>query len=321
MFRHSMKVVLLLALIAMLVITGCSSKSPDGVIDDEFDGAVADKLTVVTSFYPLYDFANKIGGEHVHVVNLIPAGVDPHDWAPKLQQMAMIVDADVFIYNGLGFEGWVDDVLDGLKDGEALTSIEASHGVNAIAGHHHDQHDNHQHHHRGVDPHIWLSPLQAKIMADNIKNGFIAADPEHQADYETNVERLLMALDELHEQYTAVINSMPKDTLIVSHEAFGYVARDYNLQQMGILGLSSSSEPTIDLMRQIIDFIKDHDVQYILFEELTSPKLAQTLANDIGIDILNFNTLEGLKEEQIAAGEDYFSIMEQNLKSIEKALQ
>lgn len=333
MYRTRMNIGLLVVLILLVVaMTGCSQDQAN---------LAEDKINVITSFYPLYDFTKKIGGDHVQVVNLVPAGVDPHDWSPKLKQLAMIIQADVFVYHGLGFEGWVDNFLSSLEHDHKLVTVEASYGVAAIAGGHHHGHeevatnvqrenesrhdrsdfDDHPHASHGYDPHTWLSPLQAQMIASNIKDGLIQADELHRAEYEANYEALLAQLDDLHEQYVTVINRMPHDTLVVSHEAYAYLARDYNLQQMGIMGLSTSSEPTMRSMKQMIDFIREQHVSYILFEELASPKLAQTIAHDLGIEVLKFNTLEGLKEEQLAAGEDYFSVMKNNLESIEKALQ
>jgi len=284
--------------------------------------SVEGKVNVVTSFYPLYDFSQKIGGEFVHVINLVPTGVEPHDWTPKVKDMKNISNADVFVYNGADFEGWVDNFLDGLNKDHSFIVVEASKGANLINTN--DEADNeheHEHEHGNFDPHIWLSPKQAKVMAENIKDAFVSIDPSHAEAYTINYQRLIDSLNELDEKLDKIVEAAPKKEIVVSHEAFGYIARDYGIRQVAVMGLSPEAEPTVQKMREIKIFAEEHQIKYILFEELVSSKLAETLANSLGIDTLVLNPLEGLTEKQQKAGEDYFSLMESNLTTIEKALQ
>lgn len=291
------------------------------------DFTVEGKVNVVTSFYPLYDFAQKIGGEYVNIVNLVPAGIESHDWSPKPRDMSNIAKADIFIYNGAGFEGWVEDFLDSLKKDSTLLVVEAIHDVDLIEigkqeeeGHEEEgQEDDHDH--GDVDPHAWISPLQAKVIAGTIKEHLIEADPTHKNEYEANYNLLADRLQQLHDQLTQIVNAAPKKEIVVSHEAFGYIARDYGITQFGVMGLSPDSEPTIQRMKEITEYAKEHEIKYILFEELVSPKLAETLAKTLDIETLVLNPIEGLTEEQEKANEDYFTIMEYNLTTIEKALQ
>jgi zinc transport system substrate-binding protein len=319
----------MIALIAMMmfILGGCGASDVN---------MVEGKVNVVTSFYPLYDFTRKIGGEHVNVINLIPAGVESHDWTPKSRDMKNITKADILVYNGAGFEGWVHDFLESLKGDSKLLVIEASQGIPLIstseegepadeAHEGEEQHDGHSdeqgHSPGGVDPHVWLSPLQMKKLAENIKDALVQADAAHQSDYEANFELLAAKLDELHQKYVSVTSSAARKDIVVSHQAFGYLVRDYGLRQLPVMGLSPESEPTAQDIRKISQFVREHNVRYILFEELVSPKLAQTLADDLNIETLVFNPIEGLTEEQEKANEDYISLMEKNLISLEKALQ
>lgn len=321
---HTIRTALILIFIAALAV-GCS---------DSNDFTVEGKVNVVTSFYPLYDFVKKIGGEHVNVVNLVPVGVEPHDWSPKPRDMSNIAKADVFVYNGAGFEGWVDDFLDSLKKDSSLVVVEATHDVDLIEtgeheeeGHdeeegHEDEHANEEDHdHGNVDPHAWISPLQAKTMARTIKDHLIKADPTHKDEYEANYSLLEDRLQQLHDQLSQIVSQAPKQEIVVSHEAFGYIARDYGITQIGVMGLSPEAEPTVQRMNEITKFAEEHEIKYILFEELVSPKLAETLAKSLQIETLVLNPIEGLTEEQEKAKEDYFTIMTYNLTTIEKALQ
>lgn len=289
--------------------------------------ADSDRLNVVTSFYPLQFFSNMIGGEHVHVIQLVPSGVDPHDWTPKLRDMANTTKADVFVYNGAGFEVWIDSFLDSVET-DALI-VEASRGIQLIeAGskheedrdHHHD-HDVDDHRHGAYDPHVWTSPKQAMVMAKNILDAFISADPDNKAIYEANYADLIVQLEKLDELLHETVETSKLSEIVVTHQSFAYMARDYGFRQVAVMGLSPQAEPTVRDLQRISSFIKEHSIQYILFEELVSPKLAETLAADLGIETLVLNPLEGLTEEQLAAGEDYVSIMHSNIETLQKALQ
>jgi zinc transport system substrate-binding protein len=291
---------------------------------------VQGKINVVASFYPLYDFARKIGGDHVNVINLVPAGVEPHDWSPKSRDITNITQADLFVYLGAGFEGWVHDVLSSLQPDAKVTAVEASKGLKLIAAaDEHEQEDDHQQgdrhahgeHESEWDPHVWLSPVNAKIMAQTMKDHLVKLDPAHQADYEANFKRFADQLDRLNDSFKQSLSPLTKREIVVTHNSFGYLCKEYGLTQKAIMGISPDAEPTSKDLQQINAFIKEHDVKYIFFEELVSDKLAKTLAKDAHIETLVLNPIEGLTEDQLKAGEDYLSLMESNLKNLLKALQ
>ncbi len=197
---------------------------------------------------------------------------------------------------------------------------EAEHEHHAAHEHEEQGEHGHSHHHGQYDPHVWLSPLSAMQMAENIKNGLVAVDPEHAADYEANYARLIDELTALHEDYTAVTANAPRKQFVTSHEAFAYLARDYGLEQLAVMGLAADAEPTSQDLKRIADFIAEHDVKYIMMEELAPPKIAETLAADLGIEILTLNPIEGLTKAQQTEGESYISLMRHNLHSLELAL-
>ncbi len=333
---------LLLLLVLALMIAGCSTDNRNLMVEG--------KVNVITSFYPLYDFTVKIGGDYVNAINLVPAGVEPHDWTPKARDMVNITKSDVFIYNGADFEGWVQDFLDTLDAADGPVVIAASAGVKLIDsaehehGDGHDEHDEHadehdhghaeeddehadehehadDHEHGDFDPHVWLSPKQAMLMAAAIRDALVEADPAHADAYHSNYDDLSSRLAELDAELTRIATNSTKKEFVVSHESFGYLARDYGLVQVAVMGLSPDAEPTVRRMQEIKQFVEEHDIQYILFEELVSSKLAETLANSLNIKTMVLNPLEGLTEEQQRAGEDYISIMKSNLTTLEKALK
>ncbi len=308
-----------LTLVLMLASTACGNgKSAN----------VEGKVNVVTTIYPLYYFAEQIGGEQAHVTNLVAAGVEPHDWTPKSRDLTDAGNAQLFIYNGAGLESWLNDFMPVIESGD-VRAVEASQGVALINGEgeeeehdHGEEEDGHSHeHHSDVDPHTWISPRSALKMAANIKEAYIAVDPSHQADYEARYGKLNERLQQLDAKFAEGLAPFAGRDIVVSHQAFGYLCRDYGLNQIAIMGLSPEAEPRAQDLLEISDYVKSHGIKTIFFEELVSDRLAKTLANEANIDTMVLNPLEGLTPEQEKAGEDYISIMERNLENLQKALR
>lgn len=295
------------------------------------------QVRVVASFYPLAFLAEEIGGGRAHVTTLVPAGVEPHDWTPKSRDMQALSRAQLFLYNGAGFEGWVDDVLEGIGADGPL-AVEVSRGIplirtpddgrypaetaggephdhggtNAGAGDHGGLH---------VDPHTWVSPKSARIMAENVFQAFVRVDAADRAYYEARYRDLDGRLRALDERYARELADVPKRDVVVSHAAFGYLCRDYGLRQVAITGLSPEAEPRAQDLLAVKRFVEERGVKVIFFEELVSDRLARTLAREAKVDTMVLSPLEGLTPEQEKAGENYLTLMERNLEHLKKALQ
>ncbi|GAB6929841.1 metal ABC transporter substrate-binding protein [Paenibacillus sp. JCM 10914] len=339
---------------AVLILSGCGSKT--GSLEEG-------KVNVITTFYPIYEFAKEIGGDEVNVLNLLPTGVEPHDWTPRSQDIVNTSKAQLFLYNGAGLEGWVPGFLKGLDKSTEVKPVEVSQGIALIDaegddghghGHSHgttedhqddtehaaDDHADHDHEHdhdhdhehdenqpeasessHHTDPHTWVSPKSALIMAENIKKSFVEVDPEHKELYEQRFEGLKEKLVALDHNFTTELSKLPNHDIVVSHQAFGYLCRDYGLTQHSIMGLSPDAEPRAQDIVNLTKTVKEKNVRYIFFEELVSDKLARTLANEAGVETLVLNPVEGLTKEQVDAGENYFTLMEKNLQNLKKALQ
>ena len=292
------------------------------------------KLNVMASFYPMYDFAVKVGGDKVDVTNMVSAGTEPHDWEPAATDIKNLEDADVFIYNGAGMEHWTEDVLDSLENKD-LTVVEASKGLTLLEGKEEEEDESESRSSEKdenkedssesnseitYDPHVWLNPLNAKAEMENIKNALVEADPDNKDYYEQNYKTYAEKFDQLDNDYKEGLADTKSKDLITSHEAFGYLCQAYGLNQVGIEGLSPDSEPDASRMDEIIKFAKENNVKTIFFEELVSPKVSETIADEIGAKTAVLNPIEGLTDDEISAGEDYFSVMESNLKTLEEAL-
>ncbi|RED61680.1 metal ABC transporter solute-binding protein, Zn/Mn family [Cohnella lupini] len=312
MIKISKLLLITLSSIALVFSAGCGK--------NEKNRQAEGKLNVVTSFYPLYFLAKEIGGDNAFVVNLIAAGVEPHEWTPKSSDLTAVSKARVFLYNGAGLEGWVDDFLHGLGSDSQVMTIEASQGIELIHGNEEDG-EGVQHSDSGVDPHTWVSPRSAIVMAANVVEAFVSADPVNKANYEARYAELNERLIQLDAKYAQELAVYEKRDIVVSHQAFGYLCRDYGLNQIAIMGLSPEAEPRAQDLLEISRFVKEHEIPYIFFEELVSEQLARTLADEANVDTLVLNPLEGLTPEQEQAGEDYFSLSERNLENLHKALR
>ncbi len=278
-----------------------------GSSEDVDDG----KLDVVASFYPMYDFAKKIGGDKVNVYNLVPAGTEPHDWEPSTKDIIRIENANVLVYNGAGLEHWTDDVLASISNKD-LVVCEASKGI-AL----HEGTDEHE----GTDPHVWLSIKNAIIELSNIRDALKQADPDNSGYYDEQYQKWEKQFLLLDSEYRKELSSISRNDIVVSHEAFGYLASEYGLEQHGIEGIEPDSEPDPARLAKIEDYVKKNNVKTIFSEELVSKKVAQTIANATGANIEILNPIEGLTDEELEAGDDYLSIMKDNLNAILKALK
>ena len=252
------------------------------------------KLQIYTSVYPIYDFTKKIGGEKITVYNMTKAGAEPHDFEITSKDMANLSKADLFIYNGGGMEHWVDSVKDALQN---IKYIDSSSNIN---------------NQNNLDPHFWLSPKNAKIQMENIKNGLIEIDSESKDYYQSNYNLYANRLDELDNKIKISLSNIKNRNLVLTHPAFGHFCKEYSLNQIAI----ARDEADPKAMADIITFIKNNDIKAIFYEEFSSSKLVDSITKETQIKILTLNPIESLSEENIEAGEDYFSIMEKNLISL-----
>ena len=303
--RHKGIVCTLLIILSFSMIfnSGCATKNPEN------NG----KVSVYTSFYVMYDLTKKIGGDKINLENLVPAGVEPHDWEPAPSDMISLEKADLFVYNGAGMEGWADKVLGSISN-KKLVVVEASKGITLTKSK--DKNEDLAH-----DPHVWLNPINAKKEMENIKNALVNADPANKNYYENNYEKYLKEFDLLDKEYKDMVSKITKKDIVVAHEAFGYLCNAYGLNQVAIEGLNAESEPSPGRMAEIVDFVKKNKVKYIFFEELVSPKVAQVIAKESGAKTSVLNPLEGLMEEDINQGKEYFSVMRDNLSALREALK
>ena len=313
-----------LILTASVFLAGCGSSSSETEKDDH-------KLTIYTTVYPLQYFTEQIGGEYVNVSSVYPAGVDEHTFEPTQRDIINIAEADLFYYIGYNLEGFVTNAEKTLKN-ENVEMIAIGEGVHVgeeaheheEEGHNHEEeadheHD-HDHDHGSVDPHLWIDPVYAKEMAELIKDSLSEKQPEQSDIFEKNYQALAEKLDKLNEEYMQTTEKTKHSEFLVSHAAFGYWTSRYGVEQISISGISTSEEPTQKSLQKLVDTAKEHDLTYILVEQNVSSKLTDVIKKEANLTALPIHNLATLTQDDIDENRDYFSIMEDNLQSLKKAL-
>jgi zinc transport system substrate-binding protein len=267
------------------------------------------KLQVTTSFYPLAFFAEQIGGDKVQVTNLTPAGAEPHEYELTPQQITTLQASRLLLINGAGLEPWAQNVATTL-DPAKTTLVTVGQDLATKKG---DA--------QAVDPHVWLSPVLAQKMADTIEIALTQADPANASTYHANASGLQNQLAQLDAAYLEGLNTCKRRDIITTHVAFAYLADTYNLKQVAITGVSPEAEPSAQELANLAEFAKKNAIKFIFVEKLASTKFAETLANEVGAKTLVLDPLEGLSDDDGAAGKNYFSQMTANLTNLKTALE
>lgn len=270
------------------------------------------EVLVITTLFPLYDFAKSIGREKVKVELLLPPGVDAHSFEPKPENIIKINKANVFVYTGKDMEPWVEKVINSL-DNRKLIIVDASKGIGELK---HDG-DNKK------DPHIWLDFENAKIIVDNILEGFVSADKLNEKFYEENALDLKEKLTNIDEDYkNGLSNCKTRYFFHAGHFAFGYLAKRFNLKYISAYpGLSLDEEPTPKRIGDMIRNIKKHNIRYVFYEELTTPRIAEVLSNEAGVTLLKINPGHNISKDDLEKGVTFVDIMEYNLKQLRIGLE
>lgn len=288
---------ILLSILLSLSLTACVPSSQDG------------KLNVVVSFYVLEDLTRRVGGDLIKITDVMPSGAEPHEFEPSTQTMMTLSDADLILILGHDFEPWFNDAYDNVKhDGQTVAVI--SEGIATLANAETGQ----------IDPHLWTSIRNILQMIDNIKLALIEQDPDHQSTYEANAEKAKADFNALDAQYQAVVDARVRDVFVTNHAAFGYLAHDYGLTMIPIMGLEPDAEPDAATMARIIDLVNHYKIPYILTEDELNSDVAATIAAETGAKIGVLRPGESLTQAQLDDGVDLIDIMSQNLDWLRKAL-
>jgi zinc transport system substrate-binding protein len=268
-----------------------------------------DKVRVVASFYPIFEFVKQIGADKVEVSSLIPVGIEPHDYEPTIQQIQNAQTADMLVINGAGFEeGWIKDI-------SAEFLLDTSVGLN-LTGHAKEKRNG------SMDPHIWLDPTLAKQQVEKIRDGLIKLDPANTAYYNENAKRFITELDNLDRTIKSELTNCEKKDFIAFHNAFSYFASRYGLTQHSIQGVSPGAEVLPQHLQQIISLARNIGLDTIYSEELVDPRFASVIAQEIpNGKVLVLSPIEGIDKEEQNAGIDYLDKMKENIENLKVGLK
>jgi zinc transport system substrate-binding protein len=295
---------LLLCLIAAVSLSACGSNNNQAPKPEE------SKIKVSVTFNAMREFVAAVGKDKVEISTIVPDGAEPHDFEPKTQDLVGLSTANIFVYNGFGMESWVDDAVKA-ADNANLITVEASKGAAPITNTDPAEIEEHGQY----DPHIWLSLKGAEIEVNNIKDALVKADPSNKDYYENNCADFLSQLESLYNEYTGKFHSVQKNSIVTGHAAFSYLCRDFGLEQNSVEDVFAEGEPSAQQLAQLVNYCREKKVTTIFAEEMASPDISKTLANEVGAKVETIYTIE--------SGEDnktYLERMTDNLAKIHDSL-
>lgn len=308
------------AMVGLLVVTfvGCSANKSDIANAKESDG----KVKVMASIYPVKELTEIIGGDKVSVSSMVPDGAEPHDFEPKAKDMVKLNDSQLFVYNGLGMEHWVDKVLESVNN-KNLTVVNTSKNANVILvnnngehtheneeleeGHSHDD----GHDHGRQDPHIWLSLTEVKNQAKLIEEGLIKVDNANKDYYTANYNKFVTDVDAIAKEYGEKFSTLSNKEFITGHAAFAYLCRDFGLNQRSVEDAFGEGEVTPKHLKEVADYAKANNIKVVFMPDTASEKLSETLANEVGAKVVKISSLETKNGDK-----SYLQTMRDNLDTI-----
>ncbi|WP_235041012.1 metal ABC transporter solute-binding protein, Zn/Mn family [Vreelandella profundi] len=299
-----------------------------------------ERIQVVTSFSILADMVENVGGDHVEVSSLVAADGDAHVYSPSPGDARALADADLVVFNGLLFEGWMERLISASDYDGAL--VTATDGIQPLSYAGHDDHDHeHDHSHEGhdheahahdehsddhaghdhgdEDPHAWQDMRQAEVYIANIRDGLIAADADHEDEYRANAERYLQEIADVDAEIRALIEEIPASTSVITgHDSFGYFSNAYGVNFLSPVGLSTEADPSGASMAALVDVINQESVQALFHENMTNQSIITQLAEETGLPIAGTLYADALASEGEAS--TYLGMMHHNARMLHDAL-
>ncbi len=255
-------------------------------------------VQAVASFYPLFEVTRAVGGERADVDNLTPVGVEPHDIELSPRQIDTVAAADLLVFLGGGFQPAIEEAAR-----RARLAVDVAQPLPV----------------EDRDPHVWLDPVLFQQVVGIVEDALVQVDPAGADGYRARAAEYRSNLEELDAELRTGLADCDRRMIVTGHEAFGYLARRYHLEQVAIAGLSPDAEPDPRRLAELTDLVRQRGVTTIFTEELVSPKVAETLAREAGVGTAVLHTIEGLESES-EPGADYFSLMGDNLAALRQAL-
>lgn len=332
-----MKRWLLLAVCFLSGLTACGSADKYKNLDEE-------KITIIATLFPQYDFARQLAGDYADVVLLLPPGVESHSFDPSPTDIIAIQDADIFLYTGPYMESWAADVIEGIEGDTCVVDLSAhvplvkqedieeeyervhdghiyEDGHTYEDGHDHGSSQGHTHEH-AYDPHIWTNPVFAKIMVEDIAAAMAEADPEHAEDYEKNKQAYIAELELLDEEIRDTVEQAEyRELYFGGRFAMYYFTREYGLTYESVYdSCSSETEPSVRSVMHVINEMEENNIPVIYYEELVDPRIARTIAEETGSRMLLWHSCHSVTKTELAEGITYLELMWNNLENLKIGL-
>lgn len=296
-----MKNLFKISLVGILFLSACQTEI-----------TIKDKPTVIVTLFPHYDMVRAIAQDNVNLSLLLPTGVEPHAYEPSPRTIVNINESDLLIYTSDRMETWMSGVFDQL-DQNGPVIVDSSNDINFIKDEDEEE---------GYDPHYWLDPLNAKIMVENITQGLIEIDPTNSAFYQSNANDYLSKLDVLDANFVELFQRVKLNKIIYGgHFAFGYLAARFNMEIISpYSGYSPDAEPSVSSLTELIDTMRQNNINVIFYEELIDPKIARIISEQTGATIEVLHGAHNVSKEEMDKGISYFDIMNNNIAKLKVAL-
>jgi len=268
------------------------------------------KIKVSVTFDAMKELVKAIGKDKVSISTIIPDGTEPHDFEPKARDLVNLSSAKLFVYNGLGMESWVTDAIKSVNNKNLIT-VDASASITPIANTNKGETSKHGQY----DPHIWLSLTNAKLISKSIADALSKIDPSNQSYYEANYNNFSSKSDALSNEYAQKFATVSNKSFVTGHAAFAYLCRDFGLTQNSVEDVFAEGEPSAKQLVNLVTYCKENHVTTIFAEELASPEVSKTLADEVGAKVKTIYTIESRED-----GKSYLDRMQDNLSEIYESL-
>ncbi|MBD2041982.1 zinc ABC transporter substrate-binding protein [Microcoleus sp. FACHB-672] len=315
------------ALLLLTIATGCNQTPPTPLSDSQNAPPSSKQLKVVATFLPIYWFTKAVAGDKAEVEILIPPGTEVHEYQATPANVRSLAQADVLVKNGLDLEEFLKATVKNAQN-QKLKEIEASKGIQTLqeispvvkpiesAGKEDTDHDHNETQNGSGNPHVWIDPVLAKQQVQNIRDGLIAADPDNKSSYQANAAAYIQQLEQLDSRFKQQLQKYPNCTFVTFHDAYPYLAKRYQLQQVAVVNIPEQSISPADVGKTIAA-VKQYNVKALFGEPGVDNKLLQSLSQDLNLTLRPLNSLEsGPLDPQ-----HYFTAMQTNLQTIESACQ
>ena len=290
---------ILLCLLTALSVSACGRAKQPGV---QTNG----KIRVSVTFDAMKEFTQAVGKDKVEITTIIPDGTEPHDFEPKARDLEKLSSAQVFVYNGFGMEAWAAQAIEAAGN-KGLIAVEASKGAKPITNTEADAIKEHGQY----DPHLWLSLKGAEIETENIRDALIKADPSDQAYFEKNCKAFVAQLESLYAEYNTKFQPVKSRSFVTGHAAFAYLCRDFGLKQNSVEDVFAEGEPSAQKLAELVKYCRQDKVKTIFVEDMVSPAVSKTLANEVGASVKTIYSIESSED-----GKSYIDRMRANLSEI-----